>query len=523
MKPAQLLALAVSLASPAVAGAEDLAGTRTPTDASALEDFVDAGSTGADSVEGAPPVGRVRATWHFDAQLATDLGHEAQDAHVGRLDLGARVAIDAELSESTSIFVEPDVRYTAAISADGEDREALLLDAPEAFARLTFGPLRLRAGNLIFAWGASDLVGPSDVLNPLDLRTSLFADVEAVKLPVLGVEVSVGLGPLTLRLALEPVFFASRFRIEGWDTALDQAAVAAQFPLPRFGSLLSDSEVDRALDQAIVIDRPSDSPENATVGLRSTLRLGLVDLGATFVHGFDPLPRLNIDRDVAILTDKLLDGLANGTSFDLSDPELLGAIGRIRDAQEQGRTLISGTYDRRTVVGFDGSVAIDPVLLKVDLAYSTARTLYTQAFRPVSHPWVNVVAGLELAHGETLAIDVEAFAIVVIDVRSSYRLLFLEARAPPPSSADVGFRTIAVPGVAAAGRARLLDGDLELVAGVLATFARGDYAIMPRARYAFDDASSMTLGAILVGGRADGFGGVYSHLDEVFVAYRLSL
>ncbi|MBI4822081.1 MAG: hypothetical protein HY791_37835 [Deltaproteobacteria bacterium] len=500
-----------------ISGSADALEVDTSSESSGLDEFLDAPADSSSA-----PV--IRATWQLDLQVAADTGHEDIDAHVGRLDVSGRMVLDAELTSGMSAFAAPKFQYVAAISKSGDDREQLFLEAPEAFVRISLGPFRLRLGNLIFAWGVSDLVGPIDVLNPIDLRASLFTDVGSAKLPVLGVEATYGAGPLTLRGVVLPVFTASRFRLDGWDTALSVVLDAAGFPLPSFDAMLSPSLSDRVLDEAIAIDRPSDSPENATLALRATLGLGEVDLGVSVVHGFEPLPTVYIDRDAAVLLDGALQSFGSGQPFDLTDPELLGAIGRIRDAQEQGRPLFMGTYDRRTVVGFDGSIAVDPLLLKVDAAYTFERTLYTQEFQSVRLPYLNAMIGLEYAEGEDLQADVEVFAIAAAEVRSYYRLLFLEGRSDPPSSTDVGARTIAMPGVAAALRSSFfLDGDLETAIAVISTFDPVNVVLMARLRYSVDDQSSIVAGAVGVAGKHGSFGELYSHLDEVFVGYRLAL
>jgi hypothetical protein len=172
----------------------------------------------------------------------------------------------------------------------------------------------------------------------------------------------------------------------------------------------------------------------------------------------------------------------------------------------------------------DASIALDPVILKFDLAYTFERTLYTQDFYPVARPWLNAAVGLEYIMGDELQILTEAFALTVFDVRSNERIQLLEPIAPPPSVLDIEGkeRTIVMAGAIAAIRYNILDGDLNFDFVTVSTLVRGDWFFMPSVNYKLNDNQKVNIGALIIEGEDDGYGGLFSHNDRVHIGYTWS-
>ena len=465
---------------------------------------------------------RVRASVKLDARASVDTSFDRPHEHIFELDLGGSVEVDAEFASGWSVYAQPRFSHVTAIDRDGEDREVVYLEVPEAYVTWSSGRTHLRVGTMIFGWGSSDFVAPADVLNPVDMRRGLLGGTpEQSKIPVFAAELVTSFGPLTVRGVIEPFFTPSRFYLASWDDALSAAAVAQGMALPDLDGLLGAGTVDALADQMLITERPTDRPDDATYALRTTLKLGDLDVSATAVYGWESLPRLTMDPDVAFLAGKLADSLGGGEPLELTDEKLLGAITRLQDATAEGRTVFEGSYERRLLLGLDAVLAIDPILLKFDVAYTFERTLYAQGtFSPVTVPWLNAVVGIEYFDGEELQVIVEAFAITLFDVRSYYRLAIFEPNAPPPSQLDVGGRTIALPGLIGVVRYTIWDGDLSFEIGAVTTLTRGDLIAMPTIKWRLDDEHQLSLGGVLVEGKSDGYGGYYTHNDRVFVGYQ---
>lgn len=466
---------------------------------------------------------RVRGSVKLETRFALDTSFDLRGEQIFEWTIGGKLELDADLTRSLSAFAAPSFQSVIAVDREGGDREAVYLEVPEAYVSWQAKRFSLRAGALVFGWGASDLIAPNDVLNPQDLRRNVIGSPDETKIPVFAVEAVVSpFEWLTIRGVVEPFFAASRFYLTGWDSGIGRVASAEGLGLPDLDALLGKSTVDRIGDQALVTDRPRDHPGNATYAGRVTFKLDDLDLSLNAVYGWESLPQLRVDPDIVLLLGKVGDVLVNGGELDLGDPELLGAIDRVRTAAAQGRKLLQGGFLRRSLLGFDASYALDPVILKVDVAYTFARTLYTQDFRPVEHPWLNAVVGAEYLSGEELQVIVELFAITVFDIRSNYRLSLIEPIAPPPSMSAEGLRTISLPGAIGVVRYAVLEGDLSFELAGLVTLTRGDVVVLPTIKYRLDDHHRLSLGGVLVEGTSGSYGGIYTNNDQLFVGYTWS-
>lgn len=466
---------------------------------------------------------RLRSKIELEALSAVDLGFEAGE-QVFEFQLAGRLEMDAEIQPSLNLYLHPKFRHVTAVGEDGTDRQFLYVLTPEAYATWNPGILQLRAGALVFAWGSSDFLAPNDVLNPYDLRRLPLgsSSLAEAKIPVLAAEASIRLSKLTVRGVVQPFFNPTRFFLTGWDTALTRALASAA-DLSAIEDAIAAPALDQSGDLLFINEMPAHHPGNGTFAGRATLELPNLDLSVTAVYGWDPVPSLRVDPDLVFLGSKLASSVANGEDFDIFDPEVLAAVDRIRTATAQGRTLARGNYERRSMLGFDLSWAVDPVILKLDVSYTFARTLYTQAsYRPVRQPWLTAVVGVEYLYGEDFQLIVEAFALTVFDIQSSYRLMLVEPMSAPPSQFDGSLRTVALGGVIGVARYSLLDGEVQLELGAASTFDRGDFAVLPAVRWNASDLHRVALGAVILGGKAGSYGEIYGNNDQLYLSYIFS-
>jgi hypothetical protein len=463
---------------------------------------------------------RARAAMRFDSRVSVDTSFDRAEEQVGELWLGGRVELDLDLAEGFKAYAAPSFQWVGALDREGDDRQFLYLLTPEAWVSWARGAFFVRGGALVFSWGPSDIIAPNDLLNPIDYRRSILGFSDEAKIPVLAVEGGAIFGPLNVRAVIEPFFTPSRFHLTAWDFSALQAGVfplRSDFPIDYF---FSDAEVDHLGNELLGTDRPPDRPDSATLAGRATLSLGsALDLSISAIYGWDTLPSVVIDDDLLFIANTFAESRASGQPFPLTDEEVLDAIQRIREAVDEGRKIAKGTYLRRTVFGFDAVLALDPIVLKLDAAFSLDRTVYTQTLEPKSHPWFNGVLGMEYFDGESLQIIFEVFLFAAFDVPADYRLIFFEKDEPPPD--DGSDRVVLFPGLAGAVRYSILDGDLRFELGLSGTL-RGDLLLLPSVRWMISDAHHLTLGGMAVEGRDTSYGARYTNTDQLYVAYRLS-
>lgn len=467
-------------------------------------------------------VARARANFRVDARFALDTSFDRRGEQVAELWLGARLELDLELSERWAFFAAPRFDYVTGISREGNDRQLVYAPFPEAQLTFRSEPFLLRGGALIFNWGSSDLVSPIDVLNAYDLRRNLLGFGQDTKIPVFAGEVVGSFGPLTLRGVVQPFFTASRYQVTGWDFAVLQGGGFPGAEVLSNPDFFNPAYVDRLGDELLVTERPRDRPDNATLAARATFSLDALELSLSAIHGWDTLPRLILDQDLIAVSAAFGAAQVEGRPPPFDDPEVVGALGRLQKAVEDGRTLLKGSYLRRDLVGIDGSYALDPFVFKFDLAYTFKRTMYDWTYRPTTIGWLSATLGLEYFYGDDLQVIIEGFALSAVGIDSNVRLLYLEANTPPPSPFINGQRTVTVPGVVALVRYLLLEGDLALELAVGSLLTRGDLALTPTVTWRVDDHHQVALSGALLEGQADSYGGFYTNTDQLSVSYRLS-
>ena len=461
----------------------------------------------------------VRATVRLDVEVGADIGHDRPGEQVGTLTIGGKLEVEGDVIDGLRFFAAPWFSYVAAIDERLSDRDFLFLDVPEASVTWSGGPLLIRTGALIFAWGASDLVAPADVINPTDLRrTSTDPDAQT-KIPVLAAEARLSFGPFSLTGVFQPFFTPSRFFLGGWDSSMQLGAgPIAGLPAQLMG-IFDDETAEKVADTVLVTARPPDRIDSASGAARASLQLDTFDISATFFHGWETVPQLRFDPAVAELGRLMQASAATGQPIDLSDGAAAPLIDRVNQAFAGGLPLVEGTFSRRTLFGLDAVLAIDPVIAKVDVAYTPRRSLYTQDLRTVRQPWLNGVVGLEYNYGDVFQLIVEGFVIGVFDVAGADPLLYLE----PAGRLAADHRTVLYGGAAGVLRYTLLDGDLRFQVAAVGTFPTKDLAVAPSARLRIDDHHQLTVGGVIVQGSDAGWGGAYDHTDQVFVQYTARL
>ncbi len=535
MRVGVLIGAVAGALGPAAAGADAAVAVGTATAAQVLtatasmggEEPIDGLFAEAWPAPGPTPSALGPRDLRVSARLRTtaflDPAFDRTDLQIFEAWVEGRLELSATLSDAVELRVAPAFWLAYGLSESGDARTVGDVLVPEAALTWRSGPARLRVGTLVFQWGASDLVGPSDVLNPYDLRRGLVAPPREVEIPQLAAELTLREGPWALALVVEPLYTGSRFFLSGWDTGLTRVITAQGVPLPNLEEIYRKNALDRVGDQLLSWNPPGASPADWTYAARLTADLEPLTLGASAVYGFEALPAVDLDPDLVRVTSAVFDAVGRGTPLPLGDLSFAESLGRVLAGAEQGRALFSGTYPRRGLLGVDASLALDPIVLKLDVALSLSRSFYTQAFRPIRLPSVTGVLGVDYAYGTTVQLTIEAFAVGALDLPADTRLALFE---PRPDAAATGSMTAAatagralwLPGVSALARVALAEG-LTIETAALATATRGDFLLAPMLAWQLRDTQALRVGAIIVGGGRDGYGWTYAQDDRLLVQW----
>jgi len=475
----------------------------------------------ADTASVAPawtPIPRFRM--QLDARAAIDTRFEDRDAQKGELFTAAQFELELELGALTA-YAAPELAWSYGFGST--DRRLLFLLPPEAHIGWRKDALHFRFGFQRFAWGTSDLLSPNDILNPGDFRRPLSSN-SFVKIPVLAAEASYADGPLIVRLVALPFHTASRFFVGGWDQGLAAPGVIPGLD-PAVFELVAPAYLDQWQDLSLLTERPADDPRAGTIAGRATISGDTAELSFTASYGWDPLPLLTADPRIYALGERLAAARAMGQTIPgVDDEEFSRLLLELRDAINAGQQVLQGRFLRRGTFGLDASWAVDPLLLKLDAAYYTNRSMYlwrptdfrsAERITPEALPGISVAAGADYVYGEQLQLTVEGFLLGVFDVPAGGRLVYLEDQTIADQS-----RTVWNAGLAGALRGRFWDDRLGVEAGAAFLLTRGDRAFFGQAIYFVDEQHQLSLGAQWIAGNAHSLGRAYGHTDQVFVGYR---
>jgi hypothetical protein len=330
----------------APAGAQpDAATAAPPPDASAdAGGEVSSGSGLFESAQGDSGEGDA-GTGDAAASSGVDLnGYVRGDVFIGKRPDKGQAQLKATYSELVlklrarkekygDAYAEPRFRY----GLQGEER-ALFVDLREAYVNLYAGPLDLRLGKQIVVWGRADALNPTSNITPVDFR--IHSPVEDDR--------RVGNVGARAFLNFSPV------RIEGVWMPLYSATELPPLPLPERVFLGPERY-------------PPPLLKNGLEAVRVHLELPAVELSASYLYGYAPLPGLDIE-----------------------------AINLTGD--EDANVVVSRKAYEQHVLGFDFATTLGEFGVRGEVAYRVP--LHHRRRLHAPNPDVQYVLGLDRTFGE---------------------------------------------------------------------------------------------------------------------------
>ncbi len=520
-----------------------------------------------------PSFATSRFSGYFFEKLAFDTAHDGEGEDV--FDFRTRFSLGTEITTTNFLKVVLSGRFSHFVVGEdaGDETWALVnsnnvkwdfeAELHEAYIYWPNDILNIRVGNQIVRWGYGQFNKPSDVLNPMDYREGLFADLEVPLVPVFMVHVDRTIGPLNVSGVYQPFFAPNRANLFGQDWA----PLSAMSGNPAFatvgsmaqisglvGSLFPASLEDRVQPLLLATHPPEERLENGQFGTRLGTRLGGVDLSLSYFYGWDKLPFVAVNEpfmeDVGNLATAVQEhpailGVLQGMSqLDPFDPlgsgaAMLGALDDLSDddklalqaaMQAANRLLFDADgaprelslesifatrYRRQHTVGLSGStILFDRIGLKVDSAFSPARTIYLESGSgfPLARslPTISYSVGLDYRLGSWFDILGEFYHFHVLDLEPGEEVFVI--------GSDLYMVTLAT-------HLRVLDFDaLEFQLAGMFEIAMQNLFLFPKATYTFPNGIHVAAGAVVAevlgAGDAMGPAGLFDRNDMIYAEFK---
>ncbi len=255
------------------------------------------GSAPAEDPHATGALGRLWETWHFaaDSQLSGML--QLTDAADGPWRLLGDVSFE------TWILPAPALQLYAngfgRLALDGAPSAVRLqpfADIYEAYAKLSLSAGSVHLGRIVVPWGRTQVAALGDRVNAPDLRRGpSFPDAGRQVQPAWGAWVRTSLGAV----AVQGVAIVAYEPPKGSLAASNQGGTRpGRYQLAIVRSPVID-DVLLDVEDAAKLDDEYRLAESAVLGFHAKRRLGDLDLGGSFLWGFDDTPTLHVSKDVA--------------------------------------------------------------------------------------------------------------------------------------------------------------------------------------------------------------------------------
>jgi len=202
-------------------------------------------------------------------------------------------------------FADLRLRY----GMQGEKQQQATVDVREAYVNAYLGPVDIRLGKQIIVWGRADMLNPTNNITPTDLRVRSPIEDDR-RLGNVGARMFLRFAPVRLEGVWMPTYVPSELPPVGLPEFVG-------FGTPVF---------------------PEPKIKNGAEGGRLHLELASVEMSASYLYGYAPLPGLTLTN----------------VTFDPATPSV----------------LVSRTAYKQQVVGFDFSTALGDILaIRGEVAY----------------------------------------------------------------------------------------------------------------------------------------------------------
>jgi len=458
-----------------------------PADASAGGDasvstgsgLFESSQTNADSASGEDAAG---------GGLPFDLnGYVRGDAFVGKVPTKGAAEMKAAYGELSFKVTTKKLKYGDAF-AEMRLRYGLqtgtriqLVDLREAYVNLYAGPLDLRLGQQIIVWGRADAVNPTNNLTPVDLRVHS-PNEDDRRLGNFAARAFLNFQPFRLEGVWVPLYTPSELPI---GTVENANFVPGVFPPPRL--------------------------ENGTEAARLHLELPAIELSASYLYGYAPLPGLEYAGNYTVSTNAAVDIRRHaynqhviGGDFSTTVADWLGVRGEVayRKPLHYGDRPYAPRPDVMYVLGLDHT--FDEVSI---IAQYIGK--YTVKWREPQEPIGNIQVLRDNQTKTTTTDDAVEEAVPKILYQRNQQIFGQEEHVQHMVSARIEWQA--------------LHQTLALSALGIVNVSTGEWVAFPKVAYQFSDALTGTVGGEIFQGPHDTlFGSIRGQMSAAYAELKFS-
>jgi hypothetical protein len=248
-----------------------------------------------------------------------------------------KVALTYPIGDKLLVYLSAWGRFNYMTGGDTRWDHEIALD--EAYVDLFFDRFDVRIGNQIVGWGRTDVINPTDNINPIDLTSVITGDVSEKKVPTPALKLDYYLGNTTAEVVVIPFFQEHKYDLVGSDFSIFRYGlftdyVGGVFPWAYLLDDESEKLINRTSLSVVSPNKPSDSPENIQGGMRISSKYRGWDFSLSYLNMYDRLPTVELSEGLrsAIVTGSVVGyiggltpaGLANALSLDYHRYHMVG-------------------------------------------------------------------------------------------------------------------------------------------------------------------------------------------------------
>ena len=307
------------------------------------------------------------------------------------------------LTECVSLRMSVLTEYAVRVDRDFHETGArLTIEPEELYAAFDLGEWEVRVGQQVVRWGKTDIVSPTDAVNPYDTRRLVDMELGHEKVPLPMAKVDFTRGAVHVEGIFVPFFRPARVDVVGGDWAL----LGNRFPVGRLRGYLDESlagrffltyldfnfpDWDDRLEETLSSERfaalgpelPADDLKHFEAAAKFDANLGPTEWGLSAIWGVQDLPTIRFNPAVKDAFTRFLVG--ERLEGDLV--ELVSSLGK--------NALVEAEYERMLQFGLSFAANLGPSVLRGEAAYALGRDTYDRFLDPVERPMLTYTAQLE--------------------------------------------------------------------------------------------------------------------------------